>query len=168
MVKEKAQVILETCFIFVAMALFLFGILGIWLWFNVDVADRSTAFNETRLRAGRNPDRYVLGGPIILEDYFSSRPITEDWVFAKGEFNAPEEVEAPGTLSEEQNSREWRGQPLSELLSEKDRKKLEKYEKRKKKITEKRKDLMDQYSSPTEEDFIPIEEDGELTERQSQ
>jgi len=86
MVRERAQVTLEACLIFVAIVLFLFGIMQVWLWLDVNIADRSHSFNLTRLDAGNNPDREA---PILLEDYYTARPLTEDTVF-NGEFSPPE------------------------------------------------------------------------------
>jgi len=59
--KKRAQVVLETALVLVALAILLVGIMRIWAWFARQYTDRWSGYNSTRVDAGQVAT-YEAGG----------------------------------------------------------------------------------------------------------
>jgi len=91
---RKSQAILETAVIFVVGLFLFFGIMGIWLWGNKELARRQPPYNNTRVLAGRldpndndKPVMWPLTESVHEPGYnynsnYEPQELTEEEVFA--------------------------------------------------------------------------------------
>lgn len=67
--KAKAQVILETALVLIAVAIFILGIMRVWSWFARQYRDRWQAYNSGRLAAGKVNTYSAAGSGFVPGNY---------------------------------------------------------------------------------------------------
>lgn len=86
----KGQALIEFILAFMVLAALFYGVNNIWLWFNVNMADRQEYFTKSRTMAGYNPERKT---PLVMSNIYQPRKMGEEWVL-EGDFSAqPVELE---------------------------------------------------------------------------
>lgn len=60
--RRKAQIVLETALVLVAVTIFLVGIMRVWAWFVEQYKDRWQSYHSNRVTAGRLGSGFVPDG----------------------------------------------------------------------------------------------------------
>lgn len=75
---KKAQSIIETSLVLVAAIIFLLGAFRVGLWYNNELAERQSAYQDTRVEAGSST---TGKWPV-----YARRNLTEEWALQGGSF----------------------------------------------------------------------------------